>query len=210
MELARPGEWEGVAGVDFEEAVRGRESRRSFSRRSLLLDELSFLLWATQGVREVVNPACVLRTVPSAGARHALETYCCVFRVEGLDAGIWRYLPLEHALVFESGEKNLAGRLSRAALGQGFVADAAVVVVWTAVLPRCTWKYGPRALRYLGLDLGHAAQNLILAAEALGLHGCPVAAFLDRELNRVLEVDGEEEFAYYLAAIGPPAGPATR
>jgi len=78
------------------------------------------------------------------------------------------------------------------------------------VLPRCAWKYGPRALRYLGLDLGHACQNLVLAAEAMGLHCCPVAAFLDRELNDVLEVDGEDEFAYYLAAVGPPSGPETR
>lgn len=87
-----------AAHLDLLAAISRRESRRRFSPAPLSLAELAFLLWATQGVRRLVSSAVALRTVPSAGARHALETYVCAHRVEGLDVAIYRYLPVEHEL----------------------------------------------------------------------------------------------------------------
>jgi len=107
------------------------------------------------------------------------------------------HLPRFRLAILQEG--HLGRHLAQAALGQEFLARAAAVFLWTAVLPRCTWKYGDRALRYLG----HVCQNLALASAALGIGCCPVAAFFDQELNRLLGVDGETEFAYYLAAVGP-------
>jgi SagB-type dehydrogenase family enzyme len=84
--------------IDLATAIGDRQSRRSFNPEPLTLDELSFLLWATQGVREK-DGGTVLRTVPSAGNRHALETYIAVLRVSDLEPGFYRYLPLEHQLL---------------------------------------------------------------------------------------------------------------
>jgi hypothetical protein len=93
--------------IDLKTAVRNRESRRSYRSQPLSIDELSFLLWATQGIRKKLDSGHALRTVPSAGCRHALETYLCVLNVQGLDKGIYRYLPLEHQLLFEFAEDDL-------------------------------------------------------------------------------------------------------
>ena len=97
--LKAPGEWRKIGSIDLEKAIGDRQSRRRYRREPLTLDELSFLLWATQGVRRQLDRGTALRTVPSAGSRHALETYLCVQRVVGLEAGVYRYLPLEHQLL---------------------------------------------------------------------------------------------------------------
>jgi SagB-type dehydrogenase family enzyme len=202
LPLEMPGQ---TAPADLWRTLRERRSRRDLAAGELDPGQLALLLWACQGVTARHGPT-LLRTAPSAGALYPFETYVSVQRVEGIAPCLAHlHVPGFHLEVLAEGA--FGPHLAHAALGQGFVADAAAVVVWTAVLPRCSWKYGPRALRYLGLDLGHVCQNLALAAQALGLSCCPVAAFLDRELNAVLEVDGSDEFAYYLAAVGPAPRP---
>jgi len=202
VDLVPPGKWQGIAAVDLETAIRNRESRRSFSRRPLTLDELSFLLWATQGVRETLDASTALRTVPSAGARHALETYLCVFRVEGLEEGFYRYLPLEHQLLFEFHEDRAAEKLARAALGQTFVARAAVTFIWTAIPYRMEWRYGLAAHKVIAIDAGHVGQNLYLACEAIDAGTCAVGAYHQDLMDRLLRLDGEDEFTIYLAPVG--------
>ncbi len=205
--LPRPGALR-TPPADLWDVLARRRSRREFTGEPVPLETLAALLWACQGVTARQGP-CLLRTAPSAGALYPFETYVSVQAVEGLDPCLAHFDVAGFALeVLEEGHHGR--RIALAALAQGFLARAAAVFVWTAVYPRTAWKYGDRALRYLGLDLGHVCQNLALAAEALGLGCCPVAAFFDREVNRVLGVDGEEEFAYYLAAVGPLPSPRER
>ncbi len=97
--------WKNIAGISLLEAIQNRKSHRTFLDRPLKLDELSFLLWATQGIRQQIDQGHAYRTVPSAGCRHALETYLCILNVEGLDRGIYRYLPQEHQLLLEVSEE---------------------------------------------------------------------------------------------------------
>ncbi|MBU2643547.1 SagB/ThcOx family dehydrogenase [bacterium] len=188
--------------MDLTTAIRNRVSRRGFLAEPLSLAELSYLLWATQGVRENRNSGSVLRTVPSAGCRHAFETYLCIFRVEGLKPGIYRYLPLEHQLLFEFEEAMLAEKTGRAALGQGFVGRAAVTFIWTAVPYRMEWRYGEAAYKVIALDAGHVCQNLYLACEAINAGTCAIAAYHQELLDSLLRVDGMDEFAVYLAPVG--------
>lgn len=202
VELVRPGTWKGIRAIPVETAIRNRESRREFTRDSLTLDELSFLLWATQGLRAHISPGTTLRTVPSAGARHALETYLVVFRVEGLEEGVYRYLPLEHQLVFEFAEPDLRRKLVDGALGQRFVGEAAVVFVWTTIPYRMEWRYHLAAHKAIALDAGHVCQNLYLACEAIEAGTCAVAAYHQEKMDRLLRVDGEDEFVIYLAPVG--------
>ena len=93
-------------------------------------------------------------------------------------------------------------KVAEAALGQSFMAKAGLVFIWSAILRRNMSKYGHRGLRYIFMDAGHICQNLLLAAEALGLGACPVAAFYDDELNTLLGLDGAEESVIYMAAVG--------
>jgi len=198
---ARESFWE-FAGTDLLEAITRRQSHRCFTSSPLTQAELALLLWATQGVRTILGPDCALRTVPSAGCRHAFESYLLVSKVTGLAPGVYRYLPLEHALVFEHTVENLAAALSRATLGQAFIGTAAVTFAWTVLPYRMEWRYHTAAHRVILMDVGHLCQNLYLACEALQAGTCAIAAYHQQQMDELLQVDGEEEFTLYLAPVG--------
>jgi SagB-type dehydrogenase family enzyme len=202
IRLVAPDKWQGIGQTDLASAIRNRQSRREFTDKPLTLAELSFLLWATQDIRQPVNKATALRTVPSAGARHALETYLCVFNVEGLKPAIYRYLPLEHELLLEFHILDARQKLVEAALGQSFVAQAAVTFLWTTIPYRMEWRYGLAAHKVIALDAGHVCQNLYLACEVIGAGTCAVAAYHQQLIDRLVQVDGRDEFVIYLAPVG--------
>jgi SagB-type dehydrogenase family enzyme len=202
IDLVSPEACAAVASIDLTSAIRNRESRRAFLEQPLSLKELSYLLWATQGTRSQRMSGSVLRTVPSAGCRHALETYLCLFNVEGLKPGIYRYLPMEHQLLFEFEEERLPEKTALAALNQGFVGRSAVTFIWTAIPNRMEWRYGQASYKVIALDAGHVCQNLYLACEAIGAGTCAIAAYHQEMMDSLLRVDGKEEFVVYLAPVG--------
>ncbi|HEY3426411.1 MAG TPA: SagB/ThcOx family dehydrogenase [Negativicutes bacterium] len=187
--------------VDLLELIELRTSVRSYQNKALSLHELSYLLWCTQGVKQV-TPVATFRTVPSAGARHAFETYLLINQVEGVKPGLYRFLAIDHKLVEVNVAPNIADDIMATCLGQKFVKTSAVTFIWTAVAYRLKWRYGERAYRYMHLDAGHICQNLYLTAESVGCGVCAIAAFSDDHLNNVLGIDGEEQFAVYVATVG--------
>jgi len=201
VHLPAPGSIQ-VKTLDVREAVEQRKSVRSFKPLALSLDELAYLLWCTQGVKRVLHGSVTMRTVPSAGARHALETYLLVNRVNGLEPGMYRYLALSHRLLKLETDTRIDDQVVAACLGQDFVKTCGVTFVWTAEAYRMTWRYGERGYRYLFLDAGHVCQNLYLSARSIGCGVCAIAAFSDDDMNRLLGLDGEERFVLYLAAAG--------
>jgi len=142
------------------------------------------------------------RTVPSAGCRHPFETYLAIFRVEGLEKGIYRYLPLEHALLPMGCPPDLEDRTIRAALGQPFAGRSAVTFLWTALPERTEWRYSEASVKVIALDAGHVCQNLYLACEAVGAGTCAVAAYDQERADELIGVDGEDEFVLYMAPVG--------
>jgi SagB-type dehydrogenase family enzyme len=202
VDLVAPGQWTGIGKIDLETAMRNRKSRRNFKRGALSLEELSFLVWATQGIKQQIDRFTALRIVPSAGARHALETYLCVFNVDGLEPGVYRYLPLEHQLLLEFQDDRAAEKLVEATLGQSFTARSAVTFVWTTIPRRMEWRYGLAAHKVIAVDAGHACQNLYLACEAVGAGTCAVGAYHQELIDQLLRVDGIEEFTIYIASVG--------
>jgi SagB-type dehydrogenase family enzyme len=202
VDLPRPGEWQGVGTVDLAVAIAHRQSRRVYQPQPITLDELAFLLWATQGVRARRADGPVLRTVPSAGCRHSFETYVAALRVSGLEQGIYRYLPMSHQLVLERSAEGLADRLTAAAMGQAMAGRAAATFVWTTIPYRTEWRYGAASHKVIALDAGHVCQNLYLACEAIGCGTCAIAAYDQQELDALLGLDGQDEFAVYLAPVG--------
>lgn len=193
--------------LDLWAAIVRRESVRDYTSEPLPLGELSYLLFATQGVRAVVDGEYTLRTVPSAGARHAFETYVLAARVDGLEPGLYRYLALDHRLLEVDLDPMVGGRVVAACYNQPFLQTAAAIFVWTAVPYRMTWRYGERGYRYLFLDAGHVCQNLYLAAEPIGCGVCAVGAFDDDALDRAIGADRSDQFPIYVAALGKRAAP---
>ena len=194
-------EWH-ISPCDLLTAIGMRESHRRFLPDPLSLQELSMLLWATQGVRSVVHETAVLRTVPSAGCRHPFETYFAAFRIEGLVQALYRYLPLEHGLLLEKEQERLAASLVAATHDQRFVAQAAGCFIWTAIPERTEWRYAEASYKVIALDAGHVCQNLYLACEAIGAGTCAIAAYRQDLMDELLGVDGDDEFTIYIAPVG--------
>lgn len=199
--LPRQEEWE-IPQWDLATAIAGRQSRRRFLATPLALGELAFLLWCTQGVRERLHEAALLRTVPSAGCRHPFETYLAVLNVVALSPGIYRYLPLDHTLVLEQIPDNLPAHLVAATRGQRFAAAAAVTFIWSAIPGRTEWRYAEASYKVIALDAGHLCQNLYLACEAIAAGTCAIAAYDQDLADGLIGVDGDEEFVVYLAPVG--------
>ena len=184
------------------DAIVTRQSLRKYEDKPLSLKELGAMLFATQGVKQVISTRSTRRTVPSAGSRHAFETYMLINKVEGLKNGIYKYVALKHALIEINTEEGMTDKITNACLGQEFVRDSAVTFIWIAVVNRMTWRFGERSYRYLLLDAGHVCQNLYLISEALGCGACAIAAYNDDEMNKILGIDGEEQFTIYAASVG--------
>ena len=196
------------------DVIRQRKSHRYFTAESLSIEELSFLLWATQGVRAKSTEdgiTYVWRNVPSGGNRHPMETYLSIHRVEGLQPGLYRYLPIDHQLVQEKIDPALPELVNQGSLNQNsrsaaqpyyFIKEAAAVFIWTAIPYRSEWRYHKAAAKLIALDAGHVCQNLYIAAGTIGAGTCSVGAFDQTKMNEVLEVDGENEFVIYMAPVG--------
>ena len=170
-------------GQPLEKLLQQRRSVRTFGKAPLSLAELGQLLWAAQGITHPQG----LRTAPSAGALYPLELYVVAGEVEGLPSAVYRYLPKGHRLV-ETAPNDRRQALARAALYQTWLGDASVVVVFTAIYARTTRKYGERGERYVHMEVGHAAQNLLLQAKAQALGSVVVGAFRDGEVSKVLDL----------------------
>lgn len=192
-----------VGQVPLIEALRRRRSRRTWTDQPLSLEELSFLLWATQGIRLIGRKgAFALRMVPSAGARHPFETYLWVSRVEGLAQGLYRYLAIKHKLCLLRADPTLADLVSEAAAGQTFVGDAAVTFLWAAVPYRTEWRYDVGSAKVIALDAGHLCQNLYLACEGISAGTCAIGAYDQSKMDALLGLDGHDQFIIYAAPVG--------
>ena len=178
--------------MSLEEILAARRSVRQFTEEELTLEEISQLLWAAQGI----TAAWGGRTAPSAGALYPLEV--CVATADGL----YHYVPQGHKAVVES-RAELRGELWQAGLNQNAIREAPAVFVITSVYARTEKKYGERAERYVRLEAGHAAQNLLLQAVALGLGGVPIGAFYDDQVQSALSLPSDHE-PLYLIPIGHP------
>ncbi len=202
IDLPDPGMWKNIPKRDITMAIGNRESRRVYLKQSLSLEELAYLLWCTQGLRGEITHGHAHRNVPSAGCRHCLETYLAIFNVDGVDPGMYRYLPLSHQLVFEFSDDMLSEKMVIASLGQTYPGKSAVTFIWTAIPYRMEWRYDLAAHKVITLDAGHVCQNLYLACETINAGTCAIAAYDQEELDELLGLDGEEEFAIYIASVG--------
>ena len=187
---------------DITSIIHDRKSRRVFTDEEITSGELSYLLWASQGIKEIMaNNYATLRTVPSAGARHPFETYLYINRVSGIEKGIYRYVASRHSLsLLKAG--NFSDEMTEANLGQQFVGNSAVTFLWSVIPYRTEWRYNLHSYKVILMDAGHVCQNLYIACEALRLGTCAIGAYSHEKINRLLNLEGEDEFVVYLAPVG--------
>jgi len=191
--------------VSLLEAIAARFSCRRFVDRPLELADLSTLLRSAYGCAGRVflgELEFLERPVPSGGGLYPLELYLLARRVESLEPGIYHYAVLPHALEQARALEIPARFTADLFLGQPYAAEAAAIVVLSAVLGRSLWKYGDRGYRYLLLEAGHVAQNLNLTAAALGLGSFNLGGFFDGDLATLLDLDAEQEVPLYAVAVG--------
>ena len=195
IELPPPNE---LGGISLARAIRQRRSVRNFGEHTLTWNDIGQLVWAAQGV---TDDAMGLRATPSAGALYPLE----------LDVvtphGVFRYQPTTHTLR-QRMTGDVRAELARAAYEQRWLTDTSCVFSVVAVIERTARKYGARAERYVQLEAGHVAQNILLMAVGLGLSGTPVGAFNDNAVARTLGLD-KGEAPLYLVPVGLPSARST-
>jgi len=179
--------------ISIEQSLLQRRSIRSYTGESLTLQEVSQLMWAAQGVTSPRG----FRTAPSAGALYPLQVYLLAGDVQDLTAGVYQYRPDQHQLIkVIDGDKRT--ELCNAALMQSCVKDGAVVLVFTGVYKRTISKYGDRGIRYVHIEVGHAAENLYLQATAMGLGMVTVGAFHDEHVAKLLNLPPDEHPLYII------------
>jgi SagB-type dehydrogenase family enzyme len=201
IDLPKPATIE-LGAMSLRQAIETRRSLRQYVDTPVSLAELSYLLWCTQGVREITSGKATFRTVPSAGARHPFETMLLVNRVDGLAAGLYWFAASEHRLLKLDAEPGIAARIAEAAYNQKFILRSAATLIWIADTVRTTWRYGERGYRYMHIDAGHVCQNLYLAAESIGAGCCAIGAFTDETMNELLGLDGVNQFVIYMGVVG--------
>jgi len=184
--------------MSLEETLQKRRSVRDFRKMPISLADVSQLIWAAQGITHVEGR----RTAPSAGALYPLELYLLAGDVRDLPAGIYRYVTHQHRL-----EPVRAGQfradIAAAALHQYWLEDSAAILIFAAVESRTAGKYGDRGIRYIHMEAGHAAQNALLQAVALGLGATPVGAFDEKQVAKTVGLP-REEIVLSLLPIGKP------
>ncbi|TFG20910.1 MAG: SagB/ThcOx family dehydrogenase [Promethearchaeota archaeon] len=169
----------------FLSIINSRVSRRKYLDEVITLEELSYLLWCTQGVKRVLKLGA-FRTVPSAGARCPFETYLYIRKVEGLEPGIYRYISLQHKLLFIKSVENANELFSKLAYNQRFAANGDVLFLWVAVPYRTEWRYTTLSHKFIAIDLGIVCENLYLACEARGLGTVAIGYYEQEKLDTVL------------------------
>lgn len=183
--------------------IKNRKSIRIYSEDKVLsIKELSYLLWATQGVRKYVKNKAAFKNIPSAGSRHTFETYILVRNVESLKPGLYRYIALENSLIFEKDIENIEEKIIDISLGQEFLIKASCLFIWTTTPYRMEYKFTCATDKMILLDAGHLGQQMYLACESLGLGTCAIGAYDQEKLDELIGVDGQEELSLYLMPVG--------
>lgn len=181
--------------LSIEETLNKRRTVRNYTSKPISLEDLSQLLWACQGITSPDGK----RTAPSAGALYPLEVFAVVGDVKDIEAGIYRYIPKSHSLqLVVKGDHRRS--LAAAALGQEQIITASVDILISVVYERLSRKYGDRSVRYAHIEVGHAAQNILLQAQSLGLGICPIGAFNDDKVKNVLQLN--KEHPIYILTVG--------
>jgi len=202
IDLVPPDEFS-IGRAPFLDLVNSRKSRRKYTPDPLTLEELSFLLWSTQGVKMVLKSGRgVQRTVASAGAKSPLETYLVINNVSGLEPGLYRYISFSHQLMYIKKIENAEERIGELAFDQKFVGTAPVIFCWTAIPYQTEWRYTILSHKFIAVDLGIVNQSLYMACEAINLGTVAIGYYEQNKMDELFDLNTDEEFVVLIAPVG--------
>ena len=202
--------FDGIVSIDsYVKLLDIRRSKRKYIDKPMTGAELAFMLWSVNGIQEYRGEVATLRPTPSGGARHPFETYIAVKNVEGLSPGVYHYLPTANVgekkcTIQRVGDKISEDRISAMLANQTWAARAPIVLFYSCMPYKAEWRYVDMAHRVALIDLGHAGQNAMLSAAALGLGSCCMAAYNQKLCDETLGFDGLDEYTVYAVAVGTP------
>lgn len=188
-----------IEDFSLEEAIASRRSLRKYAKTPLTFEEVSYLLWYTARV-DYINNDIIYKTIPTAGASNSGEVYLYINNVETIDPGVYLYLQNKHQLVLINQEEDIKDKANQALLKQ--LRGAGLIFYFTHVLPRVEYKYAHFGPKLATLEAGHACQNLLLAAEAIGGGACAIAAYDQKLTDELLKINGQDHFTIYCATLG--------
>ena len=203
--------FEGITTATYANLLDTRRSVRSYTDKPMTGAELAFMLWSVNGIQYTRNDVATFRPVPSGGARHPFETYITVRNVEGLEPGLYHYLPTENigdktvTIEFLEEISDYEPTVTEMVVGQAWAASAPIVLFYSCIPYKAEWRYHEMSHRVVLIDLGHVGQNAMLSAAALGLGSCCMAAYDQKACDKLLGLDGLEEYTVYGVAVGKPA-----
>ena len=188
---------------DFLNVINSRSSHRVFTQEKMSVDQLSFILWCSQGIKDIRGRAyATLRTVPCGGARHQFEVYMTIQNVEGLEDGLYHYLPMGHKIEFLKKIDDIRGFINASLQGQAWAGKANVVFYFAMDFYRVEWRYGIYAHRVSLIDAGHITENIYLAVTALDLGGCAIGAVDGKLCDDTFGLNYIDESIFYAMPIG--------
>jgi SagB-type dehydrogenase family enzyme len=191
-----------IKDIPVREALENWELPGFFSRSSITLKELSFLLWCIQGVRKTEGDAPKPRNVPSSGFRYPIETYFVAGEVEGLETGLYRYLPLSDQIVVERLDSDLPFAMGTACMNFKLITRAAVTFLFVGIPYRSTWALGNRGYRSVLIEAGHICQALIMASSCIGCDVQPIDLFHDEMMIHLTNLDPKSQWPLLVGAVG--------
>lgn len=187
------------------DTLQKRRSVRAYDGAAISLSDLAQVLFAANGITGQGAKDFLYRTAPSGGSLYPLEIYMAVLRPADFEPGLYHYAVREHALELLSEGDYSAAAIGCCAAFSQYVEGAAVIFFLNAVFARTLGKYGSRGYRYILLEAGHIVQNVYLAATAMQLGALAICGFVERNVEKLLDIDGIEESPVYVVAIGQPA-----
>ncbi|KMT21153.1 SagB-type dehydrogenase domain protein [Clostridium cylindrosporum DSM 605] len=198
---------EDIIKYNIYDCLNDRRSVRKYSEEYITLNELSYLLWSTQEIQSINKyTKTAFRRVPSGGASHPFETYLIINRVENLEDGIYRYLPLEHKLMYmyklEDAKRKIDEATPKQPFVPNFVSKSAVIFAWSCIPYRAEHKFDVTAHKKILIDVGHVCQNLYISSESIECGTCAIGIYDQVLVDKMLGLDGENEFIIYMAALG--------
>lgn len=201
--IALPTNFSDLPEKSFQEVIGTRKSNRVYTQKNVTLLQLSYLLFATQGVKDIRGKSyATIRTVPCGGARHEFETYMLVQYVEGLKPGLYHYLPQTHSIEFLNEVDDVQKTIDTSLCGQTWTKKSSVVFYYGFDCYRAEWRYGIHAHRVVSIDIGHVGENFYLATTYMDLGTCGIGAYHQSFCDKLFGLDGENEFIVYTQTLG--------
>lgn len=189
-----------IINMIINQGTTKNNSMITYKKEPISLEELSYIIWNTQAAKSKELNIVDVMEAPNR-VTHTFETYIFINNVEGVNEGLYRFIPTDNKLI-EINSGNVMEKITEACYGHKAIKDSAVTFMWTAVQQRIIDRYGVKGYRCFNLDASNVCKNLHILAESVECAACAISAYDEEAINLLLDIDGIEQFSIYIATVG--------